>query len=135
MFARNRKKYLGGWAVAILIVWAVLLTIRADSPWVDLIIFGEVSVAAVGVVVLMFRYTDDWTVRGLGIFGLMLTISLLYGPQLGQHLRFWGPPPPANIPTYLPAEFVQFRRSIIAVSAPCLLYGFVVWYRENIGRL
>lgn len=135
MFASNRKQFLGSWVIAILLVWVFLLTFRADNPWIDIFIFGEIALAAVGVVVLMFRYTSNWTIRGLGIFGLMLVIFLLYGPQLGQWLGFWGPPPPRNIPTYLPDWFVQLRRAIVVVSAPCLLFGFFQWWKENIGEL
>lgn len=135
MFAHNAKKYLGLWLLAVLLVWAFLLTIRADNPWVDLVIFGEIAITAFVVAFLMFRYTNDWTVRGLGIFGLMTVIFLLYGPSFGQQIRLWGPEPPANIPTYLPDWFVQLRRAIVAVSGPCLLWGFKQWWEENMVRL
>ena len=123
----NRAHYLPLFVLASVLVWLLLLTVRADNPRLDLFVYGEIALAAAIAVTIMVWNTRKWTVRGLGLLGLMLAIMLLYTPGLLRELSL--------MHDMTPNWFTQFRRALLIVSGPCLLYGFWVWWHEEDGDL
>lgn len=111
---------------ASLVVYAVLAVFAlngVESPWIDRIIVGEIALTAGYAVYAMFSSTFTWTVRGLGIWGLLLAIVLLYGTS---QLVEWG-----FVPSPTPWFIRNTWRSMLAVAGPCMLYGYYYWRKRK----
>ena len=111
---------------ASLVVYAVLAVFAlngVESPWIDRIIVGEIALTAGYAVYAMFSSTFTWTVRGLGIWGLLLAIVPLYTTS---QLVEWH-----VVSSPVPWFIRNTWRSMLAVAGPCMLYGYYRWSRQK----
>lgn len=118
----NRLTYPALFTMAYLIVWAVLHVARVDNPWVDRVIIGEIALCALFAVVAMSIATRRWTVRGLGIWGLMTAIVLIFATS---QLVEW------QVLDATPTIVRNLWRAVLAIAGPCMLYGYWSWLREG----
>lgn len=120
----NRFWYPVAFTAAYVAVWVGLHFMGADNPWIDRIIVGEIALCALFAVMAMSIATKRWTVRGLGIWGLMSAIVLIYGTSQVIQAGVWDTSPDA---------LRNLWRAILAVAGPCMLYGYWVWWRSEDG--
>ncbi len=121
---RDRLTYPALFTAAYLATWAALHLLQADNPWIDRVIVGEIALSALLAVVAMSAATKRWTVRGLGIWGLMAAIVLIFATT---QLIAWG------VWEASPDLVRNLWRAMLAVAGPCMLYGYWTWWREGDG--
>ena len=121
----NRFRYPAYFTVVYLAVWAGLHLLGADNPWIDRVIVGEIALCALFAVLAMSIATKRWTVRGLGIWGLMSAIVLIYGTSQLIQIGVW---------ETSPDMLRNLWRAILAVAGPCMLWGYWVWWRNEDGE-
>lgn len=108
-------------------LWAALTMIYTwygyEGPWIDRFIAFEISLTALFTVVAMAWKTEQWTRRGLGIWGFMGAIVLLY---IASQVREWGlvtgPLPPIVINTW---------RAPLFLGGLFMLYGYYKWAQDD----
>lgn len=92
-----------------------------DGPWIDRIVVGQIAVVAAFTVSSMSLKTLAWTIRGLGIWGFMGAILILYSAT--QLVEFGA----LNRP--VAQWIVNIWRSPLVVGGSFMLYGYYRWTR------
>lgn len=111
-------------ALAYAAVWAILFAYGAENPWIDRIVIGEIALAALFAAITMSTTTKHWTVRGLGIWGLMAAIVLIFAAAQLIDAGVWDE---------TPVHVRNIWRAILAVAGPCMLWGYWSWWRQGDG--
>src|SRR5688500_18881773 len=96
-----------------------------QGPWIDRFLVFEMWLATTVTWLVMLFGTppDQWTRRGLGIFGFMFGASCL--TTISQ-LNEWG-----VLETPNPQWAVNFYRSPLVVSVVFIMYGYFMWGRKE----
>lgn len=134
----NAVRYLGSWVASVAAVWCLLMIYGRENEWVDRFIFFEIALCGAFACYFIIRYSPKLTVRVIGVLSLFSGIVVLYvGAQaldfgaFGEPIRSFTPPPGTPKPAALPCWWRSLGRSMLAVSGPCILWGYYHWWTEE----
>lgn len=90
-----------------------------DGPWIDRLVVGQIAIVAGYSVYAMSSETKVWSIRGLGIWGFMAAILILY---TASQLAEWG-----AIERPVEPWIVNIWRSPLVVGGSFMGYGYYRW--------